>query len=108
MRLVVVSEHLVGEDGVSYLRRSACKIDLKDSSLEVALLLQVEKKGGRGRRSKERGRRKRKEKEGKGRKEKKKGGRGRKKREGKRRKRKEGKGEKRKHGRGQKCMCIKN
>jgi hypothetical protein len=53
VRLVVVSEHLVGEDGVGYLRRSTCKIDLKDSSLKIALLLQVEKKGGRGRKRKE-------------------------------------------------------
>ena len=53
MRLVVVSKHLIGQDGVCYLRRSTCQIDLKDSSLEVALLLQVEEKGGRGRRRKE-------------------------------------------------------
>lgn len=55
MRFVVVSEHLVGEDGVCYLRRSTCKIDLKDSSLQVALLLQVEerKEKEEGRKEKE-------------------------------------------------------
>jgi hypothetical protein len=53
-----VREHLVGQDGVCYLRRSTCKIDLKNSSLKIALLLKVEIKGGKGRKRKEKQRRK--------------------------------------------------